>query len=371
MKKATAKQVRYAVVGLGHIAQVAVLPAFEHAKKNSKLVAFVSGDTKKVKELAKQFKVENSWSYEEYDECLKSGEIDAVYIALPNSMHKDFAIRAAEAGIHVLCEKPMAASTSECQAMIAAAEKNDIRLMIAYRLHFEEANMRAVTEIHNGVIGEVRLINSTFTMQVKADNIRTEDVKAAGPLFDIGIYCINAARYLMRSEPLSVIAMSVSRDQKRFSKINEAVSVSMKFSEERLASFVCSFGAKDVSRNEIVGTSGRIILEPAYDYSVPLKIVIETDDRLIKHQYPRRDQFAAELLSFSDCVLNGREPEPSGVEGLADVRIIEAILKSAETGKEIKLGKVKKTKRPTEKQVTVHPPVRKTKLIKVESASRK
>lgn len=166
------------------------------------------------------------------------------------------------------------------------------------------------------------------------------------------------------------MAMAVSRDQKRFSKINEAVSVAMKFSEERLASFVCSFGAKDVSRNEIVGTSGRIILEPAYDYSVPLKIVIETDDRLIKHQYPRRDQFAAELLSFSDCVLKGREPEPSGIEGLADLRIIEAILKSAESGKEIKLDKIKKTKRPTEKQVTVHPPVKKTRLIKVQSAGR-
>lgn len=369
MKQEKDKEVRYAVVGLGHIAQIAVLPAFAHTK-NSKLVGFVSGDKDKVKELAKMYKVNNSWSYDEFDDCLASGEIDAVYIALPNSMHKDFAVRAAEAGIHVLCEKPMAANTSECQSMITAAEKNDIRIMIAYRLHFEEANMRAVSEIQNGAIGDVRLINSTFTMQVKPDNIRVDDDKGAGPLFDIGIYCINAARYLMRSEPISVTALAVSRDQKRFAKINECVAAVMKFPDDRLASFVCSFGAKDVSRNEIVGTTGRIVLEPAYDYSVPLKIEIETEDKLIKHQYPKRDQFAAELQYFSDCILKRKEPEPSGLEGLVDVQIIEAILNSLQTGREIKLGKITKTKRPGKTQVTVHPPVKKPKLVKVQSAAR-
>jgi glucose-fructose oxidoreductase len=133
--------VRYAVVGLGHIAQAAVLPAFKHAG-NSQLVALVSGDPTKRARLSKKYKIERTYSYEDYDLCLESGDIDAVYIALPNHLHAEFSIRAAEAGIHVLCEKPMAVTSEECERMIASAQR--VRMMIAYRLHFEEANLRAV-----------------------------------------------------------------------------------------------------------------------------------------------------------------------------------------------------------------------------------
>jgi predicted dehydrogenase len=134
--------VRYALVGLGHIAQVAVIPAFAHARRNSMLVAVVSGNRTKRREIAKRYRLEHAFSYDEYDECL--GLVDAVYIALPNSMHAEYAIRAARAGVHVLCEKPMAVTVEECRRMIAAADKGQVKLMVAYRLHFEAVNLKAI-----------------------------------------------------------------------------------------------------------------------------------------------------------------------------------------------------------------------------------
>ena len=144
------KKIRYAVVGLGHIAQIAVLPAFKHARRNSELTALVSGDAKKLEVLAKKYRIRHSASYDQYDDLLRSGEIDAVYIALPNSLHAEYSIRAANAGIHVLCEKPMAVTAKECAAMIRAARKHHIKLMIAYRLHFEEANLQAIAHSQVG-----------------------------------------------------------------------------------------------------------------------------------------------------------------------------------------------------------------------------
>jgi glucose-fructose oxidoreductase len=143
--------VRYAVVGLGHIAQVAVIPAFAHARRNSRLVAVVSGDARKRAELARRHRLPHAFSYEQYDECLAN--VDAVYLALPNSMHAEFTVRAARAGVHVLCEKPLAVTAAECRRMIDACERNRVKLMVAYRLHFEEINLRVIDLVRKGRIG--------------------------------------------------------------------------------------------------------------------------------------------------------------------------------------------------------------------------
>src|SRR6187401_889046 len=167
-----ARPVRYAVVGLGHIAQVAVLPAFAHARRNSKLVAVVSDDRTKRRELTKRYRLEHAFSYAQFEDCLN--EVDAVYIALPNSMHAEYTIRAAKAGVHVLCEKPMAVTVNECQRMIDACKKNGVKLMVAYRLHFEEINLNAIDLIRKGRIGEPKFFNSSFSMTVRPGNIRTQ-----------------------------------------------------------------------------------------------------------------------------------------------------------------------------------------------------
>src|SRR5438309_7423545 len=138
-RRATSKsnKIRYAVVGLGHIAQVAVLPAFKNAN-NSELVAIVSGEKEKREKLAKKDRLEHSYSYDDYDQAL--AQVDAVYLAMPNHLHREYAVRAAQAHVHVLCEKPMAVTEEDCHAMINAAKENGIKLMIAYRLHFEAGN---------------------------------------------------------------------------------------------------------------------------------------------------------------------------------------------------------------------------------------
>ncbi|MGC4001847.1 MAG: Gfo/Idh/MocA family oxidoreductase [Pirellulales bacterium] len=191
------RKVRYAVVGMGHIAQSAVLPAFSHAE-NAKLQAIVSDDAKKRKEIAAKYNLDQAVAYEDLDDLLNRGDVDAVYIALPNSMHREYVTRAAKAGVHVLCEKPLGVDVDDCQAMIDACQDAGVRLMTAYRLHFEKANMRAVEIVNSGKIGEPRLFSSVFTMNVKEGDIRLRKDLGGGTLYDIGIYCINAARYLFR-----------------------------------------------------------------------------------------------------------------------------------------------------------------------------
>ena len=229
------KRIRYAVVGMGHIAQVAVLPAFAHAKRNSELAALVSDDTTKRYELGRKYQVAQTYTYDEYDQCLQ--QVDAVYIALPNSMHAEYTIRAAKAGVHVLCEKPMAVTASECQKMVKACRDHGVKLMIGYRLHFEEINLDVMDLIRKGRIGRPKYFNSSFSMTVRPGNIRTKSDMGGGTLYDIGIYCINAARYLFGGEPIEVQAMSVNSGVRKLSEIDESTGALMRFENDRVAVF--------------------------------------------------------------------------------------------------------------------------------------
>jgi predicted dehydrogenase len=362
------RTVRYAVVGLGHIAQVAVLPAFAHAS-NSQLTALVSGNPTKLSELSKRYRVPHTYSYREYERCLKEGHVDAVYIALPNNMHCEYAVRAARAGIHVLCEKPMAVTTEECRRMIQAARQARVKLMVAYRLHFEKANMTAVELTRSNNLGKVRFFNSVFTMQVRPGDIRVKRKYGGGTLYDIGIYCIKAARYLFGDEPREVTAFTARGTDRRFKEVDEMTGALLRFPQERLATFVCSFGATDVSAYEVVGTKGRLRLEPAYEYVGELKLQITIEGKTRERASSRGDQFAAELIYFSDCILTGKHPEPSGEEGLNDIRIIEALYRSADTGRPVKLTRMSSDRRPSLRQVMKRPPVRKPPLVQVKSPS--
>lgn len=361
------KKIRYAVVGLGNITQDALLPAFKNAK-NSELAALVTGDPKKSGELANRYRLDPSstYGYDGYDECLKSGKVDAVYIGLPNHMHMEYTIRAARAGVHVLCEKPMAVDERECKRMIAACEDASVKLMIAYRLHFEEANLDAIETVTSGHVGDPRMFSSTFSQQVAEDNVRLKEPESrgGGPLFDMGVYCINAARYLFRGEPIEVVAASANNGEIRFRDNPEMISAILRFPNERLASFFCSFGATSVSEYSLMGTRGWLRLAPAYDFHKPLASELNIEDKPPKRRkYAKHDQFGAELTYFSDCILNDRKPEPSGEEGLADIRIVQAIIKSARNGKPVKLTSSLKRKRPVKSQEIDKPPVKRPRLI--------
>jgi predicted dehydrogenase len=366
-KTRSTRKVRYAVVGLGHIAQVAVLPAFAHAA-NSEVTALVSDDPAKLKALARKYRsVDATGSYDEYEACLK--DVDAVYIALPNHMHAEYTVRAAKAGVHVLCEKPMAVTVAECRKMIAACRDHRVKLMIAYRLHFEEINLAVVDLIRRGKIGDPKFFNSSFSMTVRDGDIRTKKHMGGGSLYDIGVYCINAARYLFRGEPVEVAAISVNSGVKKFAEIDESTAAILNFDDGRVASFVTSFNATDVAEYRVVGTKGQIHVDPAYEYAEGLEYEMIVDGKSSKKRIGKRDQFAAELLYFSDCVLKDRQPEPSGEEGMQDVRIVEALYESSRRGKAVSIPPLKGERYPSKKQKIARPGVRKPKLVKVQSAS--
>ena len=361
---------RYAVVGLGHIAQVAVLPAFANARTNSELTALVSDDPKKLKVLSRRYRAKHMYDYDEYDVCLRSGEIDAVYIALPNNLHCEFAVRAANAGVHVLCEKPLALNEAECQKIIQACADNGVKLMTAYRLHFDRANLEAIHLVQSGKIGEPRIFHSLFTMQVKEGNIRLQQELGGGTLYDIGIYCINAARYLFRQEPTEVFACSANNGERRFREVDEMTTAVLRFPKERLASFTTSFGAADTAAYEVIGSRGVLRVTQAYEYTEPVELELTVNGRTEKRRYVRRDQFAPELIYFSDCILRNRQPEPSGVEGLLDVHIIRSLYESAERHMPIKLRPLQRQRRPNLRQEIHRPAVRKAPHIHAEAPTR-
>lgn len=366
--KKAARQVGYAVVGLGHFAQDAILPAFEHARDNSRLVALVSGDAQKARALGKRHGVP-VFDYERLEECLAMPEVEAVYIAVPNALHSQYAVRAARAGVHVLCEKPLAITEQQCREMISACEESDVRLMTAYRLHFEQANLTAVEAVRKGKIGEPRVFTSTFTFQINAPNIRLERDKGGGVLWDIGVYCVNAARSLFRNEPVEVFAFCDKSADPRFKETEEAASVVLRFPQGGLAAFNVSFGAEAVATYQLVGTEGSLKLDNAYNYKGEIRWELTSRGKTRKGKARERDQLAPELLTFSRCILEGQTPEPDGWEGLADVRVITALYESARTGQAVRLPPFERTRRPTKQQEQRRPPSQTPELINVEAPS--
>ena len=254
------------------------------------------------------------------------------------------------AGIHVLCEKSMAFDEVECEAMIADAEDGHAKLMIGYRLHLDHGNLQAIDVVNSGKIGEPRIFTSVFSQQVKPGNSRLKRDVGGGALYDMGVYCINAARYLFRAEPLEVFAWNSSSNDKRFTEVPEMTSAVLKFPDERIASFTSSFGAAARSVFEVIGTKGVLRMDPAYEMAEAIKFEITTGGRTIRKTFKKSDQFAPELVYFSNCILNNKEPQPSGREGLADVRIIRALIESAETNRPVSIPQISVKRRPDASQ---------------------
>jgi glucose-fructose oxidoreductase len=363
--------VRYAVIGQGYFAQGAVLPAFKEAD-GCDLRAIFSSDETKLRALKRKYGVAVALGYDQYDDYLRSGEVDAVYIALPNDMHANYALRAARAGVHVLCEKPLATNSDDAERMMSVCAGNGVKLMTAYRLHFEGATLEAIERVRRGDIGRPRFFSSTFALQVQHDNIRTRRARGGGPLLDLGIYCVNAARSLFRAEPLEVSAMSARvRRDRRFKEIDEQMAALLRFPEDRLAQFSCSFGAYDHSALAVVGDKGRIRMDPAYDYAGPLTVEVEiTGKRPQRKTFGKRDQVAAELIAFARCIREDREPEPSGEEGLADLCVLEAIQRAVESGRAERVERISRRARPSKTQAIRRKPHGMPELVHAQPAGR-
>jgi predicted dehydrogenase len=367
-KHARAGRVRYGVAGLGWIAQSAFLPAFRSARQNSELAALFSDDAAKLRALGRKYGVARQYGYDDFERGLLEAELDAVVIALPNTLHRAYTEAAARAGVHVLCEKPMAMTESDCEGMLTACREAGVKLMIGYRLHFEKANLEAIALLHSGKLGEPRVFHSLFTNDVEAGNLRLKKGEG-GPLYDIGIYCVNAARYLFRAEPEHVIGWHAAGRDERFRDCPETTAASLSFPGGRLASFSVSFGGGNASLYEVVGTKGSLRLDPAYEIAGDLTHHVAIGERRRKKVYKARDQFAPELLYFSECIQKDLEPEPSGEEGLADVRVLRAIERSAAEGRVVKLPPFPRAQRPSRAQEIHRPARRPPELVHAQKPS--
>jgi predicted dehydrogenase len=335
-----------AVVGQGHFAQAAVLPAIDQLD-DVELTALVSGSDHKLEELGDRYGVRTRVHYDDLDELLAGGKVDAVYIAVPNDMHAEMTLIAARHGVHVLCEKPMAPTEAECMQMIRTCEMRRIKLMIAYRLHFQAANLVAIEIARGGELGDPRIFSSTFSMQVRDGNTRVQPRRGAGPLYDIGIYCVNAARYLFRSEPLDVYGSKLQGRDHRFASVDEAYAVTMRFPHERIAQFTCSYGAADRAHYELIGTEGLLTLDNAYDYEADMTMRVQSKHGTKTRTFEKRDQIAGEIEYFARCIRDNVDPEPSGWEGLADVRILQAIHQSTRFGRSVPIDPILRPHRPS------------------------
>ena len=344
-----AKKVRYAVVGVGWITQAALLPGVEHTE-NSEVVALVTSDEMKAQKVGELYGIKQTYTYAEYDELLASGNIDAAYLATPNFDHVDLAVKTLEAGIHLLLEKPMAVSVAECEQIIAASKKSGAKLMIAYRLHHEPGTLSALDVVRSHKLGKVRFFNSSFSQQVSGQNHRAKHGFWAGPVTDMGPYPLNAVRNLFGAEPVEVYASGVISDPQRFD-FEDTVSVTLKFEDARMATFTVSYTGGDVDDYRVVGELGDIFVQPAYQVGTKIEYVTTIEKKKTPETFPQTDQFGGELKYFSDCILNNREPEADGEEGMLDVRVFEAIEASLETGEVQRLAPYRRSKRPVPEQV--------------------
>jgi predicted dehydrogenase len=367
LSRGEGKRVRYAVVGAGHIAQTAMLPAFEHARESAELVAIISGDPLKRQELGSRYGLQHLGGYEEYEEVLRASGAQAVYISLPNNLHREYTERAARAGVHVLCEKPMAVTVPECEAMNAAAREHNVKLMIAYRLHFEEANLRALKILRDGLVGEPILFTSTLTQQVRRGDIRTRDDVGGGALLDLGVYPVNAARNLFDQEPIEVTAYASAGRDERFHDVDDTVVALLRFPGNRFAQMAISQAAAGLSNFQIVGSRGDLRVEAAYEYEGPRRHQLSVGGKTKKKKFSARDQFAPQLVYFARCILEGLEPEPSGHEGMADVRVLAALREAAGAGTSVALEPWEKARRPDLSLLINKPPVRKPATIHAQA----
>jgi predicted dehydrogenase len=361
------RKVRYAVVGVGWIAQSSFLPGVEHTG-NSEVVALVTGHEDKATKVGEKYGVNDVYSYDQFDELLASGKIDAVYLSTPNFDHTRLAVKTLNAGMHLLLEKPMATSVEDCKTIITASERTGAKLMVAYRLHHEVGMLKALERARSGDLGSLVYFNSSFSQPVNGQNHRARNGYWTGPVPDMGPYPINTARNLFGAEPVEVSATGVCTDPETFNMEN-LVSVTLTFPGNRIASMVMAYGASDLDDFRIVGTLGDLFSQPAFGMNKGMKHITTIGESKREDSYPATDHFGGELKYFSDCILENRQPEADGEEGLLDVRVIAAVERALGTGQLQTLPPYERSKRPVSAQLEKLPKPSEPTLIDVHKPS--
>ncbi len=341
------QRIGFAVVGLGRLTLGEILPAMGKSRY-CKPVALVSGDRDKARKVAAQYGIPDSglYDYTTYDQLAQNPAVQVIYIVLPNSMHAEFTLRGAKAGKHILCEKPMATSTRDCQRMIDACNAAGVKLMIAYRSQYEPYDRALIKMIRAGKLGKLKQFVSTNS-QNQGDPNQWRQKRAlagGGSMPDVGVYCLNAARFLSDEEPNEVqAAIYQPKDDPRFTEVEASCQVIARFPSGFTATFNSAYNAHKSQFLRVEGADAWAELNPAFAYhGIKMKYSLYNQDlkQEIAHepQLEEKDQFAAEMDHFALCVQNNLKPHTPGEEGLQDQRITDAIYESARTGKAVKLS---------------------------------
>lgn len=331
------RQIGYALCGLGSLSTHQIAPALQNTKF-CKLTGIITGSPDKAKNWQAKYGLPDRsvYSYETMAKLADNSDIDVVYVVTPNGLHADHTIAAAKAGKHVLCEKPMEVSPEKCQQMIDASKAAGKQLAVGYRLHFEPNNLECVRLAREKVFGELKLIEAGFGFAMgdpKQWRLKKE-LSGGGPMMDVGIYALQAMRYISGEEPVSVSAIATTNDTVKFRDIEETLTWQMKFPSGVLANGNTTYAFNGINRYAATAERGSFGLEPAYSYhGLHGK---RSDGELI--QMPDMDHFVAEMDDFAQCILENRPTRVPGEEGLRDMKIISAIYESARTGKTINLA---------------------------------
>ncbi len=322
-----------ALLGLGGYATGQLAPALQ-LTQHCRLAGIVTGTPSKVAEWQKKYDIpdKNVYNYDNFDTIRDNPDIDIVYVVTPNALHMPFAVRAAEAGKHVICEKPMEISSDRCRQIIAACEKAGKKLQVGYRLQYDPYHQEMMRLAGEETYGKVKMINTGFSFYgVGRDNWRFTDasLSGGGPLMDIGIYSLQGARYTLDEEPVSITAQSFKTMEHELPGMEETIFWQMEFPSGAVANCTSSYVGRE-NYIRVSAEKGVFGLEPAFSYNGLAGYI--NGDAMPTHEH---NQQAAQMDAFA---LNIKEDNPvvaSGEEGLRDMVIIEAIYEAARTGKKI------------------------------------
>lgn len=333
-----AKNIGFAVVGLGSIAQGSVLPCFAHCKK-AKLAALVGRDKQTAARLARKFNASAHYRSDEYAACLANPEISAVYIATPNREHERLTIQAADAGKHVLCEKPLAATVEQSARMVEACRRNGVKLMTAYRKYFEPSARYLKQLIQKGHLGRIDVIHTAFSeLHLPGFSLPwllDPKVAGGGPLMDLGVYCVNTTRWLVEEDPVEVTAQTWVHDAVRFRNLEEGISFRLRFPSGLIVQGSSSYGAVMSSLIFVQGTKGWASLTPAFPFDEDRRLTGKIGKRWFERKFKVTDEFAPEVDAFASAIQNERAVEGDGVQGHRDMIILHAIYEAARTQQSI------------------------------------
>ena len=300
-----------------------------------------------MKKVADQYgvKPQNCYSYQTYDQIKTNAEIDVIYIVLPNALHKEYVIRGAKTGKHILCEKPMATSPKECEEMIDACSKAGVKLMVAYRIQYQPHNRKLRELVQKKEFGVPKFVEACNS-QSSANPAHWRHKKAlagGGSLPDIGLYCLNTTRFVLGEEPTEVFAYQYSTPgNPLFTEVEELISWQMRFPSGIVANCSSDYNVHESRRYRVMCEKGWLNMDKAYAYQGQELMTARADGKMERQEnigLAENNQFVAEMDHFSDCIISNKKPYTPGEEGLQDHIIMEAIYQSAREGKPVKISR--------------------------------